>query len=84
MTSVQLPQLRNELQEEILVFPFRLLSLKQSRLQEVPSHSVVLFQRHLLPVCPSPESFLHLVDSSAQCGKFSPHCIRRMSFTAPT
>lgn len=33
---------QDELHEVMLVFPFRLLSLKQRRLQEVPSHSVVL------------------------------------------
>lgn len=44
---------QDELHEVMLVFPFRLLSLKQRRLQEVPSHSVVLLQPHLLPVCRS-------------------------------
>lgn len=49
----------DELHEVILVFPFRLLSLKQRRQQEVPSHSVVLLQRHLLPVCVDPEDVFH-------------------------
>lgn len=53
---------QDELHEVMLVFPFRLLSLKQRRLQEVPSHSVVLLQPHLLPVCVDPEDVFDCTD----------------------